>query len=73
MPLSNAERQRRFRERVKAKLQSGSPTIANAARTILEIDGEGRLFDCCEGDGTTRQSDRLEKALATLKAALAGQ
>lgn len=64
MVLSNAERQKRFREKVRA--------MAGAAKDLLAIDERDGLFDRI-ADGEPYKSEDLDAALARLRSAAEGQ
>lgn len=63
MVLSNAERQKRFRAKVRG--------MAEAAKALLAIDDERGLFDGV-ADGGPYKSDELEAAVNALRSAAEG-
>lgn len=63
MVLSNAERQKRFRARLRA--------TADAAKDLLILDGRHGLFDRV-ADGEPYKSEELETAIKRLRSATEG-
>ena len=63
MVLSNAERQKRFRAKVRG--------MAEAAKALLAIDDERGLFDRV-ADGEPYKSEELDTALNALRSAAEG-
>lgn len=63
MVLSNAERQKRFRAKVRG--------MADAAKALLAIDDERGLFDRV-ADGEPNKSEELDAAVNALRSAAEG-